>query len=39
MVKNKVYTLKIRQKGKGKGRFAGPLQHCSLMADCTLAPK
>jgi hypothetical protein len=24
---------------KGKGRFAGPIQHCSLMADCTLAPE
>jgi hypothetical protein len=28
-----------RIKGKGKGRFAGPVQHCSLMADCTLAPE
>jgi hypothetical protein len=26
-------------KVKGKGRFAGPIQHCSLMADCTLAPE
>jgi hypothetical protein len=26
-------------KGKGKGRFAGPIQHCGLMADCTLAPE
>jgi hypothetical protein len=25
--------------GKGKGRFAGPIQHCSLKADCTLAPE
>jgi hypothetical protein len=22
-----------------KGSFAGPIQHCSLKADCTLAPK
>jgi hypothetical protein len=24
---------------KGKGRFAGSIQHCSLKADCTLAPE
>jgi hypothetical protein len=26
-------------KVKVKGRFAGPIKHCSLMADCTLAPE
>jgi hypothetical protein len=26
-------------KGKGKGRSAGPIQHGSLKADCTLAPE
>jgi hypothetical protein len=25
------------KKGEGKGRSAGPIQHCSLKADCTLA--
>jgi hypothetical protein len=29
----------IKEKGKGKGRFAGPIQHCSLKADCTLTPE
>jgi hypothetical protein len=26
-------------KGKGKGGSAGPIQHSSLKADCTLAPE
>jgi hypothetical protein len=26
-------------KGKGKSRFAEPIQHCSLKADYTLAPE
>jgi hypothetical protein len=26
-------------KGKGKGRSAGPIQHGSLKADCTLPPE
>jgi hypothetical protein len=32
-------AMAARCKGKGKGRFAGSIQHCSLMADCTLAPE
>jgi hypothetical protein len=33
------FDLFLEGKVKGKGRFAGPIQHCSLMADCTLAPE
>jgi hypothetical protein len=29
----------FRDKGKGKGRFTGPIQHCGHKADCTLAPE
>jgi hypothetical protein len=41
MFKNRVLRILFGSsgKGKGKGRFAGPIQHCSLMADCSLAPE
>jgi hypothetical protein len=31
--------FKSTLKGKGKGRFTGPIQHGGLKADCTLAPE
>jgi hypothetical protein len=34
-----VVTVGKVGKGKGKGRFAGPIEHCSLKANCTLAPE
>jgi hypothetical protein len=34
-----IRNLYSGEKGKGKGRFGGPIQHCSLKADCTLAPE
>jgi hypothetical protein len=29
----------LKDKGEGKGCSAGPIQHCSLKADCTLTPE
>jgi hypothetical protein len=36
--KNQYICLSVL-KGKGKGRSVGPIQHCSLKADCTPAPE
>jgi hypothetical protein len=34
-----MYFVKRTNKGKGKGRSVGPIQHGSLRVDCTLAPE
>jgi hypothetical protein len=37
--KQRPHSRHLGVKGEDKGRFAGPIQHCSLKVDCTLVPE